>query len=137
MEKTNMNKQKVLTSVAAASMVLTQAGQMSVFAEDTDKDLAKNDSVSSEKEEVKIEKTQKEVLEDTIAEAQKKTDTAKANYDVAEKTYNDYHNGTYADAEKAKNTAEVAYTDSQDATHSAIVAALENQISELEKIRMR
>lgn len=70
MEKTNMNKQKVLTSVAAASMVLTQAGQMSVFAEDTDKDLAKNDSVSSEKEEVKIEKTQKEVLEDTIAEAQ-------------------------------------------------------------------
>ena len=50
------NRNKTLTSLAAASMVLTQAGQMSVFAkEEPIKNL-------SDTEEVSVEKTQKELL---------------------------------------------------------------------------
>lgn len=49
------NRKQTLTSLAAASMVLTQAGQMSVFAkEETMKDL-------SDKEEVVVKKTQMEL----------------------------------------------------------------------------
>ena len=54
------NRNKTLTSLAAASMVLTQVGQMSVFAkEEPIKNL-------SDTEEVSVEKTQKELLEEQI-----------------------------------------------------------------------
>ncbi len=50
------NRKQTLTSLAAASMVLTQVGQMSVFTkEEPMKDL-------SEKEEVGVEKSQKELF---------------------------------------------------------------------------
>lgn len=56
----NKKRNKTLTSLAAASMVLTQAGQMSVFAkEEPLKDL-------SDKDVVRVEKTQKELLEEQI-----------------------------------------------------------------------
>lgn len=74
------NRNKTLTSLAAASMVLTQAGQMSVFAkEEPMKNL-------SDTEEVSVEKTQKELLEeqikntlDNVNEAKKKFDEAQEN----------------------------------------------------------
>lgn len=54
-----MNNKKTLTSLAAASMVITQAGQMSVFA----KGATADPETPAEKEETKVEKTQKELLE--------------------------------------------------------------------------
>lgn len=52
------NRNKTLTSLAAASMVLTQAGQMSVFAkEEPMKNLSDTEAVS-------VKKTQKELLEE-------------------------------------------------------------------------
>ena len=53
-----MNNKKTLTSLATASMVITQAGQMSVFA----KGVTADPETPAEKEEVKVEKTQKELL---------------------------------------------------------------------------
>lgn len=46
-------KQKVLTSLAAASMVLTQAGQMSVFAKGATADGTDINSTPANKEESK------------------------------------------------------------------------------------
>lgn len=68
-----MNNKKTLTSLAAASMVITQAGQMSVFA----KGATANPETPTEKEEIKVEKTQKELLEEKIKEAQEKLDATK------------------------------------------------------------
>ena len=68
-----MNNKKTLTSLAAASMVITQAGQMSVFA----KGATADPETPAEKEETKVEKTQKELLEEKIKEAQEKLDATK------------------------------------------------------------
>ena len=62
MGRNKMNNKKTLTSLAAASMVITQAGQMSVFA----KDATADPETPAEKEETKVEKTQKELLEEKI-----------------------------------------------------------------------
>ena len=59
-----MKKEKVLTSLAAASMVLTQAGQMSVFAKGATADGTDINSTPANKEESKIEKTEKELLQE-------------------------------------------------------------------------
>lgn len=82
-----MNNKKTLTSLAAASMVITQAGQMSVFA----KGATADPETPAEKEETKVEKTQKELLEEKIKEAQEKLDATKK-----------------AEAEAAKQEAEKA-----------------------------
>lgn len=50
-----MNNKKTLTSLAAASMVITQAGQMSVFA----KGATANPETPTEKEEIKLKKHRK------------------------------------------------------------------------------
>ena len=50
-----MKKEKLLTSLAAASMVLTQAGQMSVFAKGATADGTDINSMPANKEESKIE----------------------------------------------------------------------------------
>ena len=55
MGRNKMNNKKTLTSLAAASMVITQAGQMSVFA----KGATADPETPAEKEETKVEKTQK------------------------------------------------------------------------------
>lgn len=73
MGRNKMNNKKTLTSLAAASMVITQAGQMSVFA----KGATANPETLAEKEEIKVEKTQKELLEEKIKEAQEKLDATK------------------------------------------------------------
>lgn len=63
-----MNNKKTLTSLAAASMVITQAGQMSVFA----KGATADPETPAEKEETKVEKTQKELLEEKIQRSTRK-----------------------------------------------------------------
>ena len=67
------NRDKTLTSLAAASMVLTQAGQMSVFAkEEPIKNLSDTEAVS-------VKKTQKEMLEEQIKNTLDNVNEAKRN----------------------------------------------------------
>ena len=93
MGRNKMNNKKTLTSLAAASMVITQAGQMSVFA----KGATADPETPAEKEETKVEKTQKELLEEKIKEAQEKLDATKKEADAKK-----------AEAEAAKQEAEKA-----------------------------
>ena len=51
MGRNKMNNKKTLTSLAAASMVITQAGQMSVFA----KGATANPETPTEKEEIRLQ----------------------------------------------------------------------------------
>lgn len=53
-----MNNKKTLTSLAAASMVITQAGQMSVFA----KGATADPETPAEKEETKVEKNAERII---------------------------------------------------------------------------
>ena len=53
-----MKKEKLLSSLAATSLVLTQAGQLSVFAEENNNSVI--EPATSEKETTTIEKTEKE-----------------------------------------------------------------------------
>ena len=53
-----MNNKKTLTSLAAASMVITQAGQMSVFAKGATADLRKGKRVLKKKKQ-KLNKRRK------------------------------------------------------------------------------
>lgn len=82
------NRKQTLTSLAAASMVLTQAGQMSVFAkEETMKDL-------SDKEEVVVKKTQMELLEEQIKNTLDRVNEAKKEFEMAQETYDYFLLGT-------------------------------------------
>ena len=83
-----MNNKKTLTSLAAASMVITQAGQMSVFA----KGATADPETPAEKEEIKVEKTQKELLEEQIRNAQEKVDEAQSKLDEATPSMKDSTN---------------------------------------------
>ena len=83
-----MNNKKTLTSLAAASMVITQAGQMSVFA----KGATADPENPAEKEEIKVEKTQKELLEEQIRNAQEKVDGAQSKLDEATPSMKDSTN---------------------------------------------
>ena len=78
------NRNKTLTSLAAASMVLTQAGQMSVFAKEGP---MKN---LSDTEEVSVEKTQKELLEEQIKNTLDNVNEAKKEFDEAQEKYETY-----------------------------------------------
>ena len=83
-----MNNKKTLTSLAAASMVITQAGQMSVFA----KGATADSETPAEKEEIKVEKTQKELLEEQIRNAQEKVDETQSKLDEATPSMKDSTN---------------------------------------------
>jgi len=83
-----MNNKKTLTSLAAVSMVITQAGQMSVFA----KGATADPENPAEKEEIKVEKTQKELLEEQIRNAQEKVDGAQSKLDEATPSMKDSTN---------------------------------------------
>lgn len=126
-------KQKVLTSLAAASMVLTQAGQMSVFAKGATADGTDINSTPINKEESKIEKTEKELLQEKIAEAQKKADEAKEVEEKAQKVYDAYNEGTYVPAKANVNTLKSNYDTSSLETQKAIVSELEKQVANLEE----
>lgn len=120
------NRNKTLTSLAAASMVLTQAGQMSVFAkEEPMKNL-------SDTEEVSVEKTQKELLEEQIKNTLDKVNEAKKKFDEAQEKYETYNKNDYAFAVSNRDLAQKNYLSAKDDAQEAIVSALEKQIQELE-----
>ena len=126
-------KQKVLTSLAAASMVLTQAGQMSVFAKGATTDEADINSTPVNKEESKIEKTEKELLQEKIDEAQKKADEAKEAEEKAQKVYDTYNEGTYVPTKTNVDTLKSGYDAVSLETQKAIVSELEKQVTALEE----
>lgn len=126
-------KQKVLTSLAAASMVLTQAGQMSVFAKGATADGTDINSTPANKEESKIEKTEKELLQEKINEAQKKADEAKEAEEKAQKVYDTYNEGTYVPTKANVNTLKSNYDVSSLEAQKAIVSELEKQVANLEE----
>lgn len=128
-----MKKEKVLTSLAAASMVLTQAGQMSVFAKGATADGTDINSTSVNKEESKIEKTEKELLQEKINEAQKKADEAKEAEEKAQKVYDTYNEGTYVPTKANVNTLKSNYDASSLEAQKAIVSELEKQVANLEE----
>lgn len=128
-----MKKQKVLTSLAAASMVLTQAGQMSVFAKGATADGTDINSTPANKEESKIEKTEKELLQEKINEAQKKAYEAKEAEEKAQKVYDTYNEGTYVPTKANVNTLKSNYDASSLETQKAIVSELEKQVANLEE----
>ena len=128
-----MKKEKVLTSLAAASMVLTQAGQMSVFAKGATADGTDINSTPANKEESKIEKTEKELLQEKINEAQKKADEAKEAEEKAQKVYDTYNEGTYAPTKANVNTLKSNYDASSLEAQKAIVSELEKQVANLEE----
>lgn len=128
-----MKKQKVLTSLAAASMVLTQAGQMSVFAKGATVDETDINSTPANKEESKIEKTEKELLQEKIDEAQKKADEAKEAEEKAQKVYDTYNEGTYVPTKANVNTLKSNYDASSLEAQKAIVSELEKQVASLEE----
>lgn len=120
------NRNKTLTSLAAASMVLTQAGQMSVYAkEEPMKNL-------SDTEEVSIEKTQKELLEEQIKNTLDDVNEAKKKFDEAQEKYETYNKNDYAFAVSNRDLAQKNYLSAKDDAQEAIVSALEKQIQELE-----
>lgn len=92
-----LNTSKTLTSLAAASMVITQAGQLHVFANEANYDL---NNVSKDNEVVGVRKTQKEQLEDQILSAQKKLDQAQSDFKKEEKVLDEFKQNL----DLAKNT---------------------------------
>lgn len=120
------NRNKTLTSLAAASMVLTQAGQMSVFAKEGP---MKN---LSDTEEVSVEKTQKELLEEQIKNTLDNVNEAKKKFDEAQEKYETYNKNDYAFAVSNRNLAQKNYLSAKDDAQEAIVSALEKQIQDLE-----
>lgn len=133
-----MNNKKTLTSLAAASMVITQAGQMSVFAKGATADL----ETPAEKEEIKVEKTQKELLEEQIRNAQEKVDGAQSKLDEATPSMKDSTNQlntVKANHNKASNDFKVA----NDAAYSYISSeisvnknAIEQAKTELDALKL-
>ncbi len=120
------NRNKTLTSLAAASMVLTQAGQMSVFAkEEPNKNLSDTEAVS-------VKKTQKELLEEQIKNTLDKVNEAKKKFDEAQEKYETYNKNDYAYAVSNRDLAERNYLSAKDDAQEAIVSALEKQIQDLE-----
>lgn len=128
-----MKKEKLLSSLAATSLVLTQAGQMSVFAKGATADGTDINSTPANKEESKIEKTEKELLQEKINEAQKKADEAKEAEEKSQKVYDTYNEGTYVPTKANVNTLKNTYDASSLEVQKAIVSELEKQVANLEE----
>ena len=126
-----MKKEKLLSSLAATSLVLTQAGQLSVFAEENNNSVI--EPATSEKETTTIEKTEKELLQEKINEAQKKADEAKEAEEKAQKVYDTYNEGTYVPTKANVNTLKSNYDASSLEAQKAIVSELEKQVANLEE----
>lgn len=126
-----MKKEKLLSSLAATSLVLTQAGQLSVFAEENNNSVI--EPATSEKETTTIEKTEKELLQEKINEAQKKAYEAKEAEEKAQKVYDTYNEGTYVPTKANVNTLKSNYDASSLEAQKAIVSELEKQVANLEE----
>ena len=121
-----MKKEKLLSSLAATSLVLTQAGQLSVFAEENSNNATEHAIL--EKETTTIEKSQKELLQEKINEAQKKADEAKEVEEKAQKVYDTYNEGTYVPTKTNVDTLKSGYDAVSLETQKAIVSELEKQV---------
>ena len=126
-----MKKEKLLSSLAATSLVLTQAGQLSVFAEENNNSVI--EPATSEKETTTIGKTEKELLQEKINEAQKKAYEAKEAEEKAQKVYDTYNEGTYVPTKANVNTLKSNYDASSLEAQKAIVSELEKQVANLEE----
>ena len=126
-----MKKEKLLSSLAATSLVFTQAGQLSVFAKENKNSVT--EPAISEKETTTVEKSQKEKLEDKISEAQKKVEEAKEVEEKAQKVYDTYNEGTYVPTKTNVDTLKSGYDAASLETQEAIVSELEKQVSNLEE----
>lgn len=126
-----MKKEKLLSSLAATSLVLTQAGQLSVFAEENNNSVI--EPATSEKETTTIGKSQKELLQEKIDEAQKKADKAKEAEEKAQKVYDTYNEGTYVPTKTNVDTLKSGYDAASLETQKAIVSELEKQVTALEE----
>lgn len=126
-----MKKEKLLSSLAATSLVLTQAGQLSVFAEENSNSATEHAIL--EKETTTIEKSQKELLQEKIDEAQKKADEAKEAEEKAQKVYDTYNEGTYVPTKTNVDTLKSGYDAVSLETQKAIVSELEKQVTALEE----
>lgn len=126
-----MKKEKLLSSLAATSLVLTQAGQLSVFAEENNNSVI--EPATSEKETTTIGKSQKELLQEKINEAQKKADEAKEAEEKAQKVYDTYNEGTYVPTKTNVDTLKSGYNAVSLETQKAIVSELEEQVTALEE----
>ncbi len=126
-----MKKEKLLSSLAATSLVLTQAGQLSVFAEENNNNVI--EPATLEKETTTVRKSQKELLQEKIDEAQKKADEAKEAEEKAQKVYDTYNEGTYVPTKANVNTLKSNYDASSLETQKAIVSELEKQVANLEE----
>lgn len=126
-----MKKEKLLSSLAATSLVLTQAGQLSVFAEENNNSVI--EPATSEKETTTIEKTEKELLQEKINEAQKKAYEAKEAEEKAQKVYDTYNEGTYVPTKANVNALKSNYDASSLEAQKAIVSELEKQVANLEE----
>lgn len=126
-----MKKEKLLSSLAATSLVFTQAGQLSVFAKENKNSVT--EPAISEKETTTVEKSQKEKLEDKISEAQKKADEAKEVEEKAQKVYDTYNEGTYVPTKTNVDTLKSGYDAVSLETQKAIVSELEKQVTALEE----
>ena len=126
-----MKKEKLLSSLAATSLVLTQAGQLSVFAEENSNSATEHAIL--EKETTTIEKSQKELLQEKINEAQKKADEAKEVEEKAQKVYDTYNEGTYVPTKTNVDTLKSGYDAVSLETQKAIVSELEKQVANLEE----
>ena len=102
------NRNKTLTGLAAASMVMTQVGQMSVFAKEEPM------KVLSDKEEVVVKKTQKELLEEQIKNTLDRVNEAKKEFEMAQETYETYNKNDYALAVSNRELAEKNYLSAKD-----------------------
>lgn len=126
-----MKKEKLLSSLAATSLVLTQAGQLSVFAEENNNSVIEPET--SEKETTTIEKTEKELLQEKIDEAQKKAEEAKEAEEKAQKVYDTYNEGTYVPTKTNVDALKSGYDAASLETQKAIVSELEKQVTALEE----
>jgi len=126
-----MKKEKLLSSLAATSLVLTQAGQLSVFAEENNNNVI--EPATLEKETTTVRKSQKELLQEKINEAQKKADEAKEAEEKAQKVYDTYNEGTYAPTKANVNSLKSNYDASSLEAQKAIVSELEKQVANLEE----
>lgn len=124
------SKSKFLTGFAAASMVITQAGQLNVFAKGGAMDSTDNHLVF---ENTNAKKTKKELLEEQLSNASKKAEEAKKVESDAKSKYENYKTSTYdvlnANQLSKKNDYDIVSLKTQ----NEILKALEQQISDLEK----
>ena len=124
------SKSKLLTGFAAASMVITQAGQLNVFAKGATMYSTENHLVL---ENTNAKKTKKELLEEQLLDASKKAEEAKKVESDAKSKYENYKTSTYdvlnAYQLSKKNDYDIVSLETQ----NEILKALEQQISNLEE----